>query len=260
MALFAICAARPGMADVLTDVQVTDLQVVSTVRVGRTVWEYTLRPVVTNGVGSRFQGVIATLESTPPQIVAVPDGVASFGDVAGGATVASTDTIRLRASLLSKTTLADLGWRIEGSIPPNLVPGIYMQIDGGRIPGDAAGDGHSRWIELSSVTSDRTVMSVKKHADSSSTPLLAELLSGAHVDEIRIEIVRSCGGLGYVGQSWTLTDVVFTGVQTVADGGLPTEAITLDSARVDWMVQTVTSGCELEPPRFGSISRALPRT
>src|SRR5262245_46482904 len=69
-------------------------QLVSSVRVGRTEYDYTYRPNVTNR-GSDALNVRATLSSTSSRTVVI-DGAVTFGAVNAGATVAGGDTFTVR--------------------------------------------------------------------------------------------------------------------------------------------------------------------
>src|SRR5688572_470083 len=72
-------------------------QLVSSKRLTRTDYEYTLRASVVN-TGPAVRNVSATL-NTAPAGTTIIDGALSFGEVAKGATVASTDTFVIRRTI-----------------------------------------------------------------------------------------------------------------------------------------------------------------
>ncbi|MDS4041712.1 MAG: PKD domain-containing protein, partial [Candidatus Competibacter sp.] len=76
------------------DLIIGNYSLVSSKRLSSTVYEYVYRAQVTNG-GPAVANVAATLTGTPTGVTTV-DGGLSFGDVAAGATVVSSDTFTVR--------------------------------------------------------------------------------------------------------------------------------------------------------------------
>lgn len=83
---------------------------ISSRRLSSTVYEYVYRAQVTNS-GAAVKNVAATLISTP-QGVTIVDGNVSFGDVAAGAVVTSSDTFTVRHDRRYPFSADALGWSI----------------------------------------------------------------------------------------------------------------------------------------------------
>lgn len=94
------------------DLVISDLQLVTSKRISRTVYEYTYRAVAQNR-GGAAEAVKATLDSWPSQLT-VSDGEASFGALPGGQTQASADTVTLRHDRSRGSfTAQNLTWRFS---------------------------------------------------------------------------------------------------------------------------------------------------
>ena len=137
---------QPAIILLGSQVSINDYVVVSSRRVGRTVSEYTLRAIATNTSSTRYTNVIGTLTSAPSNITVV-DGTVVFGTVAGNGDTTSADEFIITVDLTVKTSLDELVWRIEGTVPgtsggggsgsPEQV-GIFMSIDeNSQIKGDS---------------------------------------------------------------------------------------------------------------------------
>lgn len=96
---------------VLADLTIGDYSLVSKVRVGRTVYEYTYNASVTNSGVDTVGAVVANLESLSPNINVVESRL-TFGEVASGKTVESDDTFTIRVNRTYSFNEADLQWII----------------------------------------------------------------------------------------------------------------------------------------------------
>jgi hypothetical protein len=114
-ALALVASARtPGQGP-----GIGDYQLVSDVRVTRTVNELTYRAVLTNG-GQALAGATATVTSIAAATTIV-DGVLTFGPVGPGGTVVSTDTFSFRHNRLTPFAWSNVQWSIT-AIPANRPP------------------------------------------------------------------------------------------------------------------------------------------
>ena len=97
------------------DLTIGNRTLISSTRVGRTLFEYTYKAEITNS-GPAVQNVSATLTSNSPNTTVV-DGDLSFGDVASGVTVTSTDTFTIRQNRLYPVNWSDLVWETQYDTP-----------------------------------------------------------------------------------------------------------------------------------------------
>jgi len=90
---------------------------VNTVRVGRTTFEYTYTAQLTNtgGVGT-LGNVAAHVQSLKPSVIVI-DGDLTFGPLAGGGTGASQDTFKIRVDRQFPFADADLQWTFDAVFP-----------------------------------------------------------------------------------------------------------------------------------------------
>ena len=265
----------------LTQVAITDYVVVSTRRVGRTVTEYTMRAVASNNSANRYTNVTASLISAPAHIKII-DGNVAFGTVNGNGNTTSADSFVIEVDLSVKTILADLAWSVNGTPPstggggggsggsPTEV-GIFMNIDDNAIKGDARSASHRDWIELlsfsegsSNPVGDRTGggrtagkvsledVTVTKLLDRSSTLLRQALADGTLFTEVKIDVIKQCGGNPYTEYAITLTVSALTSLQASASGTqeLPRETLSLNFSRIETMYTPVGPGCRFEPPLY----------
>ena len=265
----------------LTQVVITDYLVVSTRRVGRTVTEYTLRAIATNTSANRYTNVTATLTSVPPHITIV-DNKVTFGTVIGSSVTTSADEFIIAVDLSVKTSLADLVWRIDGTIPgtggggggggsPGQA-GIFMSIDGNaNIKGESKSKSHQDWIELLSFTEGSHVeiggatggarpsvkvnleaVTVSKFMDISSPKLRLALAEGDIFTEVKIDIIKSCGGSTYTEYAITLTVSSLTSLamESSAAEDRPSESMSFNYSRIETMYTPVGPGCRFEAPIY----------
>jgi RHS repeat-associated protein len=120
---------RPAHADpapiteITSDLSVGNYAIISTTRVGRTLFEFTCRATVTNPTAKSFANVRASLSSRSSATTVV-DGELTFGDVRSGAAVASQDTFTIRQDRTATFNESDLVWTVRYDVPPNLPPNI----------------------------------------------------------------------------------------------------------------------------------------
>lgn len=115
------------------DLTIGNYSLVSKTRVSRTEYNYTYQADITN-TGSDVQNVTATLTSNSSHTIVVA-GTLSFGDVASGATVTSSDTFTIKQNRRYPLNWSDLVWDIqhESEIQPLRIKDV---IPSAALPGD----------------------------------------------------------------------------------------------------------------------------
>jgi hypothetical protein len=103
---------------------IDNYMLVSSTRIGRTVYEYTYKADVSNW-GSGDATITATLASNAPQITVVQGGL-SFGEVIEGATQESTDTFTIRHDRSQPFDESALVWTVQAT---PLAPTTFELID-----------------------------------------------------------------------------------------------------------------------------------
>ena len=275
-------AAMPSpQSSLLPGLAVTDFILDSSRRTGRTTKEYVLRLKLSNSSATRYENVVATLVGAPAHIVIV-DGIASVGDVPPNATILSEDTFTVRINLAISTSFDDFVWQIQGDIstpppppPPGgapSVPGIYMNIDDLRIPGESTSASHRNWIELTEVmdgirreglgasgsTRRRTSFTfdgvhVGKLIDRSSLKLREAILAGTIFTEVKIDVVRSCGGNAYTAFALTLSIARIENFESVITREEQSrENLSFDFSRIETMYTPVNDDCSLDSPIYST--------
>jgi hypothetical protein len=106
-----------GIATAQANLILDNFTLISQERVGRTDYNYTYRADIINS-GSDVQDVTATLSSSSPYTVVV-DGSLSFGDVAAGATLTSSDTFTIRQNRRYPINWDNLFWDISWQSGPS---------------------------------------------------------------------------------------------------------------------------------------------
>lgn len=137
----AAATALPAisMAEVIgaENIVIGDYTLVSARRISRTVYEYTYRADVSNW-GTADATITATLASTAANIT-VLEGALSFGDVAEGATQASTDTFRIRQNRTQRFNQDALVWSVQATpLPPTTFELIDQALTDGVIDEETA--------------------------------------------------------------------------------------------------------------------------
>ncbi len=257
-------------------VVINNYVVVSSRRVGRTVSEYTLRAIATNTTSTRYTNVTATLTFAPPNMTIIDNAVA-FGTVIGSSDTTSVDEFVIAVDLSVKSSLNDLVWQVNGTVPatggggsPGQT-GIFMSIDdNAKIMGESTSASHPGWIELLSFSEgskaitggtpggSRTTdvgfdgVTVSKYVDSSSPPLRLALADGDIFTEVKIDIIKSCNTSIYTAYAITLTVSALSELSAAAMGGSDrlTESLSLNYSRIETMYTPVGPGCRLEAPIY----------
>ncbi len=273
-------AAKPSpVSSMLPGMTVTDFVVVSSRRTGRTVMEYVLGLKVSSS-STPYDGVLATLSGVPSHITVI-DNSATIGKVPPNSTILSQDTFTLLVDLSISTSFDDFIWIIDGDVntpppppPPGSrpdAPGIYMNIDDLRIPGEATSDSHQNWIELTSVMdgirreglaagSSRRRSSfvfdgleVTKLLDKSGPKLREAIAQGTIFTEVEIDIIASCGGNTYTAFAITLSIARIDGFASSAEADrVPGETVSFEYTRIETMYTPVRPDCGLEPPIYAT--------
>ncbi len=272
----SVSAMPAALSVMLPGLEVTDYIVISSKRTGRTRMAYLLKLKISNSSSESYLNVVGSLLSVPPHITII-DGDVIIGNVPPNSTVLSQGTFGIDMDLAQSTLFDDLVWQITGDIEPPPPPpppgsgptrtGIFMNIDGDSIPGEATSDSHEDWIELTSVVdglrrdnlatgSSRRRSSfvfdglqVMKLIDSSSPKLREALAEGRIFTEVEIDIIKSCGDNAYTAYAITLSiaRIEALNLQGGADDR-PTEEIGFNYTRMENMYTPVESDCSLLSP------------
>lgn len=268
---------QPLIAVVLTQIAISDYVVVSSRRVGRTAFEYTLRAIATNSSSNKYTNVTAALMSVPENITII-DGDVAFGTVFGNSNNTSADEFTIEVDLSVNTSLIDLVWQVSGATSGTggggttspTDAGMFMSIDGkSEIKGDSTSESHKDWIELQSFQEGSSIVggdtlgggqssgkvnldgvTVSKLLDSSSPQLRQALVDGSIFTEVMIDIVKSCGGNVYTAYAITLTVSVMTSLNMSSGGERPIEKIVFDYSRIETMFTPVDGSCRLGSPVY----------
>jgi len=117
--VLAIVSISHSSAAPLPEISVTDLQLIGTTRVGRSVFEYEYSVTVSNA-GPSVNDVVGTL-SSGDQAVEVVDGTASFGQIGVQETATGDDSVVIRfdrrATNLDRSLFT---WTFDGEIEPTV--------------------------------------------------------------------------------------------------------------------------------------------
>lgn len=93
------------------ELTISSYELVSSVRVGRTTWEYTYRATATNGGARDVTSAVAVGTSAVPGMTVV-NGSLSFGAVPIGAAVKSSNTFTIRVNRQYSMGQKDLNWNV----------------------------------------------------------------------------------------------------------------------------------------------------
>ena len=270
------CAVRADVISADVTLSSEDLTLVSSVRVARTVQQYTISATARNSSIKPYTNVVAQLSSVPTGI-SIVDGSLNFGDIAAGGTANSTDVFVIQLNLRASPTpqLSDMQWQVLGDEvvpPPAVTPtqtGIFMNIDNGVIRGNVDSSSHRDWIALLSWQDSASVqysatsggistgklslgdVSVTKLVDAAS-PLLREALTrGQLFDEVKIDIVKSCNQKNYVEYAISLFNVAFAAMQAEnSAGNTPAEQLAIRTTAVETSYTPVGPDCKLQQPVY----------
>lgn len=275
--LFLLIFALPWFS-VQAALTIQDYQVVSSTRLSRYVFEYTLRANLVSTDSKTYTNARAELASVPSNFQIV-EGVLLFGSIAPGATVASNDdfTIRIDRSV-SSPPLTAMIWDVAANElkPPTPTPGptssgIYMNIDNLRIKGESKSSSHKDWVEVLSLNEGAMRpgststgggggkvniqdISLTKYIDSSSIGIRSDTASGNLSTDIKIEVIKQCGSDKFITEyTMNLSKVLFTSVSAGGSGGEDrlTENVTINFARIDWAYTPIAPDCSAGPVQYG---------
>lgn len=280
MSAFISSFAVAEILDTQIVIDHSNFTLVSSKRVTRTVSEYTIRADAKNITAFEIKNVTATLISVPGNITIV-DGNLNFGLVTANATVTSSDTFIIRIDLRQAYSFVDLKWKIEGDLPPPPAStpsavGIFMSIDKNVIKGEVNHASHKDWIDVlawsegssnagtthgsTGGTTDGLFnlgeVSVTKALDTATVPLKLAIASGRIFDEVKIDVIKECGGNKYTQYAITLNLVLVTSSSNGASGGQDrlVESITLNTSSIETMYTPVGEKCRFENPIYSLVS------
>jgi len=284
--VIAILASLPSLAvaEILGEevsIDHKNFTLLNSRRVSRTVSEYTMRAVAHNTSVTELDNVKASLVSVPSNITIV-DGNLNFGLIAGKSNVVSSNEFTIQINLRQAFSLADLVWKIEGDLPPPPPPppgistptkvGMFMSIDDNAIKGEETSRSHKDWITVlawseGSSNSSTTHMgtgsgagtiniqgvNITKWLDRSDPELRLAILSGRRFDEVKLDVIKSCGDRGiYTQYAITLNDVLVAALSSGGSSGEDrlTENVTFSMSSIETMYTPVGPDCRLEQPIY----------
>jgi uncharacterized protein DUF4347 len=125
ISLLILCVGTAS-ADLVID---HNYQLVSSIRVGRTAYDYTYQVSITNN-GANVQNVTAAVSSSSPNTTII-DGSVNFGDVTAGSTIAGNDTFTIRQNRSYAFDPNSLTWNIQFELAAQIIPP-----EGGEIQGE----------------------------------------------------------------------------------------------------------------------------
>jgi type VI secretion system Hcp family effector len=278
MSAFISSFAGAEVIDTKVVIDHSSFTLISSRRVTRTVSEYTIRAVAKNLTAIEIKNVTAKIIAKPANITVI-DGNANFGLLPASASVASTDEFTLQIDVTKPYSLADLKWEVNGDLPPTVpMPsevGIFMSIDKNAIKGDVSNQSHKDWIKLlawSEGSSNAATthqgsggiiskfnlgnISASKYLDSASLPLRMAIVSGRYFEELKIDVIKACGGNRYTQYAITLNQVLVIGLNNSASGGQDhlVEQVTFNTASVETMYTPVGKDCRFEKPIYSLVS------
>jgi type VI secretion system secreted protein Hcp len=279
----AVLVTMPNIAHaevISTEVVIdyTKFTLVSSRRVTRAVSEFTLKATAQNKSGTVFNNVKASLSSVPGNITII-DGDLDFGTITADSSAISSDEFTLQINLRQAYSLADLVWLVNGDSPAPPPPpvdkpsavGFFMSIDNNVIKGEVDNKSHKNWIEVLAWSSGLSNsgsthmggasgagkanlqdIAVTKFLDASTTALLLASAKGTYFDEVKIDIIKSCGRNNYTQYALTLNDVIISSVSSGGSGGEDklTENVTFNMRSLETVYTPVSSKCELEQPIY----------
>jgi type VI secretion system secreted protein Hcp len=146
-----------------------------------------------------------------------------------------------------------------------------MSIDNNAIKGEVMSSSHKDWIAVlawseGSSNSGTTHMgtglgagtiniqgvNVTKWLDSSDPELRLAILTGRRFDEVKIDVIKTCGLGIYTKYAITLNDVLVTSLNSGGSGGEDrlTESVSFDMSSIESMYTPVGPDCRLEQPIY----------
>ncbi len=113
--------------DAVAAASVTGTQLVSTVRTGRTTFDFSYRVVVQNGTPALNAAAVSVTSNSPATVVV--KGSANLGNLAANSTVTSADVVTIRQDRTVPFDAPALTWRVTGTpvIANVIVPNVVNQ-------------------------------------------------------------------------------------------------------------------------------------
>jgi len=170
ISLLILCVGTAS-AELVIDL---NYQLVSSIRVGRTAYDYTYQVSIINN-GSDVQNVTAAVSSGSLNTTII-DGDVNFGDIPAGSTVAGTDTFTIRQNRSYAFDPNSLTWDIQFELAAQIIPP-----EGGEIQGE----GGIVLIVPAGATSDPipvTITVLQENDLGATPPPNTTFLGGAAID------------------------------------------------------------------------------
>ncbi|MGP8323663.1 MAG: choice-of-anchor L domain-containing protein [Methanosarcinaceae archaeon] len=170
ISLLILCVGTAS-AELVIDL---NYQLVSSIRVGRTAYDYTYQVSIINN-GSDVQNVTAAVSSGSLNTTII-DGDVNFGDIPAGSTVAGTDTFTIRQNRSYAFDPNSLTWDIQFELAAQIIPP-----EGGEIQGE----GGIVLIVPAGATSDPipvTITVLQENDLGATPPPNTTFLGGANID------------------------------------------------------------------------------
>ncbi|MFZ1829030.1 MAG: astroprincin family protein [Candidatus Competibacteraceae bacterium] len=127
VSLLILVSAGVNTAAADSNLTIQNYQLQSEKRISRSVYEYTYKANVSNGSGTGYTGVAATVSSSSLNTVVV-DNSLSFGNVGANSSSTSSDTFSIQQNRQYSLNWNDLSWNVTGT------PVVVSDGDGDGIP------------------------------------------------------------------------------------------------------------------------------
>ena len=141
----------------------------------------------------------------------------------------------------------------------------FLKIEG--VPGESSDSKHKDWIDIQSYSFGATQtassgggggagkvkiqdLMITKTLDKSSPNLFLKCATGEHIKEVVIT-ARKSGGNQQEFLKWKLTDVMISSYQVNGEGGIPTEQISLNFAKIEFEYKPQKADGTLDAPITG---------
>jgi len=172
------------LASFAADLTIGKYALVSTVRVSRTVFDYTYRATLTNSGVNTYPSTQATLVTSAPNVT-ILDGELSFGLAAGGGATTSSDTFKIRVDRVSPFTEQQLSWQLKGSQAIGQAGGTFLFPSGVKLD-----------VPAGALAQDTTI-TLKEFSCSDVNPILANLYTISHKQRCLAAFVAEPDGLTF---------------------------------------------------------------
>ena len=149
-----------------------------------------------------------------------------------------------------------------------------MKLEQPLIPGEVDVESHRDWIALSSVSEGLRLIGgdgssgasrarsqfvfdgvmVAKDMDISTPELRRAIVEGTFFGEVKIDVVKSCGGTNvYTAYAITLSPARIVNLTLAATAdGVPTETVGFEYTRITTMYTPVDKDCKIHSPLFST--------